>query len=241
MRLALIDRAARAPSLSRVVIGVALLLIAIGTIVALSAYWRVRQTPVWWKPLDNNGAETVALAESVERGVINTIHKGRDGEAPWTVAVSPEQANAWLNAKMPKWLANRRIAWPRGVEQIQTAFAPGRIVLGARIRANDSTQIVAATVIPALKKDGSLWMPISAARAGRLDLPTEWTVRQLRDWLPPEVRERESTRAVLDALTGAAALFEDATIRLEDGRRVRVIEITPEEGRLLLTCVTEPG
>jgi len=40
--------------------------------------------------------------------------------------------------------------------------------------------------------------------------------------------------------TGGAPLFQSASIKLEDGRRVRLVRITATGGKLLLTCETDP-
>ncbi len=233
--------AAVTPALAgRIAIWAMLVLIAGATLAMFMAVSLASQPPAWWRTVDLEGAETRTLADRVESGVITALHKDRPLNEPWTVAISAAQANAWINVKLPRWLINRRLGWPERLAEAQVEFSGGQVSLGARLADDGEDQIVAATAAPRLLDSGALWLPIASTRAGRLDLPSNWTVSRLREWLPPEIRGLESTRATLEALAGAEPLFADASVRLEDGRRVRLIDIRAEEGRLLLTCVTEP-
>lgn len=229
----------RLPIRRRYLVGAALLVIAAISVVALLSLSLAAQAPPWWRSVDAADPTTITLAEDVERGVFNALHRSRPGGEAWTVSISAAQANAWLNVKMPRWLENRRISMPKRVAEIQAEFESSVVALGVRLITDDGEHYVSATVTPTLGEDDSLWMVIAGAKAGRLDLPSGWTVSRLRDWLPPEVRERESTQVVLDALAGLAPLFPDASVRLEDGRRVRLVEIRPEGGKLYITCITE--
>lgn len=227
----ILARRALAPFL---IAGIAVATISLVVVVALA-----RQTPGWWRAVDARAPETVELAGAVERGVVNELHRGRVGEPAWTVAISPEQANAWLNTRMPRWLENRAIGWPAEVREVQCDFSGGLVRLGARVGAEgDAGQIVVASVAPTVE-GGALWLRLVGARAGRLDLPSGWTIERLRAWLPETVRDRESTRRLLGALEGEGPFIADAAVELEDGRRVRLLEARVEGGRLLLTCVTE--
>jgi len=231
----------RSRSLFKVVIIAVLGLIGVGTITVIGAATLAAKAPTWWRSVDPGDPETIDLAEQVERGVVNTVHRGRpDGEV-WTVSVTAAQANAWLNVKLPRWMANRGSAWPARLREIQANFIDGKASFGARIRGVDGDRVVAATIEPVIMTDGSLWILTATPHAGRLDLPRDWTVAQLRDWLPQEVYDRLPAERILDALAAESPLFDEAVLKLEDGRRVRLLGITPEDGRLLLTCVTEVG
>ena len=234
-------RARRSRSLFKVVIVAALGLISVGTITVIGAVTLAAKAPTWWRSVDPGDPETIDLAEQVERGVVNTVHRGRPEGEVWTVSVTAAQANAWLNVKLPRWMANRGSAWPVRLREIQANFVDGKASFGARIRGVDGDRVVAATIEPVIMTDGSLWILTATPHAGRLDLPRDWTVAQLRDWLPQEVYERLPAERILDALAAETPLFDKAVLKLEDGRRVRLLGITPEDGRLLLTCVTEVG
>jgi hypothetical protein len=54
----------------------------------------------------------------------------------------------------------------------------------------------------------------------------------------PQGSKTDAERA-LDALAGRAPAFKEATVKLEDGRHVRLVGIKALEGRAELTCRTE--
>ncbi len=223
----------------RALVGMTLVVIAIASLSIIALVSLIDDTPHWWRDVAPQDPITVDLAERVERGLLNTFHKRRVIGDPWTIKIEAVEANAWLNAKLPKWMANKEMPWPDELREVQAEFAQGSFSLGFRIVAEGTDQIVAATVTPMLGGDGSLWLPISAASAGRLDLPRRWTIPKLRDWLPEDMQESETANHVLSALEGAAPLAPDAVIRLEDGRQVRILGMRAEDGEFLLTCVTE--
>lgn len=198
-----------------------------------------RESPVWWRTVDPADPAVVDLSERVERAVVSAMHKARPLDEPWTVAVSASQANAWLNAKLPRWVRSRNAHWPQELSQVQTHFTNGRISVGVRIGLGDDQQIVAATVNPILNADGALWLTQPSTNAGRLDLPAGWTISRLASWLPPEIKGRPLANMVLQALRQEAPVLADTSLRLEDGRRVRLIGLRVDHERLLLTCVTE--
>ncbi len=199
-----------------------------------------RESPVWWRTVDPNDSEVVELAERVERAVVSAMHRARPDAEPWTVAVTASQANAWLNVKLPQWARSRDAGWPREIAEVQTHFADGRIGMGMRLAGGrvGNAPIVAATVEPTMR-EGALWLAQPATVAGRLDLPAGWTINRLSSWLPPEMRTRSMTRRTLDALMQKGPVIPDASFRIEDGRRVRLVAITVEQERLLLTFETD--
>jgi uncharacterized protein YpmS len=225
----------------RVLVVTSLVLVALLSVILFSVVSLINKAPEWWRAVDVSSLQTKDLAEQVEKAVVSTVHRHRPLDEPWTVAVTVQQANAWLNVKLPQWISNRSAQWPAQIEELQMHFTgEDTLALGARIQGHDSSRVVVATVRPSVEQDGSLWLRMDAAQAGRLDLPRNWTVEQLRDWIPQEVSERIPTDQLLDALAAMAPMFEEPVLKLDDGRRVRLLAIRPENGRLLLTCVTEP-
>lgn len=198
-----------------------------------------REAPPWWREFDPNDPQLVELAERVERAVVSSMHRARPINEPWTVAVTAQQANAWLNVKLPRWVQSRNANWPPEIGQVQTNFADGKISVGVRIGQTDDDQIVAATISPQLHNDGSLWLTQPTTNAGRLDLPSGWTISRLAAWLPPSITQREMTSMVLDALRQRGPALPNTWVDLEDGRRVRLIGLSIDNERLLLSCVTE--
>lgn len=198
-----------------------------------------RESPSWWRTVDPENPRIVDLAERVEQAVVSSMHRARPIGEPWTVAVTAPQANAWLNVKLPRWVRSRNAQWPDQIGQVQTHFGDGKVSVGVRIGSDTEDQIVAATVNPRLHDDGALWLTQPSTNAGRLDIPAGWTIARLQSWLPPEIREREMTARMLDALRQRGPVIPATFVDLEDGRRIRLVDVRIENDRLLLTCVTE--
>ena len=53
------------------------------------------------------------------------------------------------------------------------------------------------------------------------------------------IRDLPEVDAFFGALAGENAIFPNATVRLDGGRRVRVLSVSPKNGRLDLTFQTE--
>jgi len=113
--------------------------VGVGTLIA----WRIsRQAPDWWRQVDASDPETVTRAESLENGIASAMHRvdrpleispgGSDAVAsgdsggaawrsePWSFSVSAADANAWLNTRLWKWLANRdeRLVRPEALRSV---------------------------------------------------------------------------------------------------------------------------
>ncbi len=226
-------------SLHTSLIAVTLLLIASITIAVLTAITLARDTPTWWRHANFESEQTRDLARRVEIAIVEHVHKPRPEAEAWRVSVNVEQANAWLNSKLPAWVESREIEWPDKVAQVQADFNNGTITLGAKLNKDAASQIVAASFQLEIRPDGALWIKQPRARAGRLDLPSGWTVARLREWLPPELEESEAMNRVLHALAGDAPLFDEARLKIGDGRIVRMLRITSSDDQLLIEAVTE--
>jgi len=232
-----LDAIRRVP-LRTILVAVTLVLIASVTVSALVALKLVSDTPDWWKRADFNNKRTDDLARRVEVAVVERVHQPRPESEVWRVSVDVRQANAWLNAKLPAWVESRELEWPDRVTQIQADFNDGIITLGAKLDKDAASQIVAASFQLEVRDDGALWIKQPRARAGRLDLPSGWTVARLREWLPPELEQSEVMDRALVALAGDGPLFEQARIKLGDGRIVRLLHIASQSDHLLIQAVT---
>src|SRR5262245_44866853 len=114
----------------RVVALVAVLSVAVtGGLIALAL---THITPAWWGPAAADDAAVTALAAEVENAVVRQITAARppasgDGpyaSEPWSVSLQAKDANAWLAARLPRWLANQRegFAWPPNLSSVQVAL-----------------------------------------------------------------------------------------------------------------------
>lgn len=190
-------------------------------------------TPSWWAERAVPREQAEILAERVERGVATELHRGRDADQPWTVSISDEQANAWLAQGLSRWLRNRRIEWAERVPDLRAAFEDGSVRVGARTDA----RVLSAAFNLRIDPEGALWATPSQIAAGSLRLPDSWARSRAMDAL--ERYAQDDAARVREALEGRAPILDRPVFDLGDGRRVRVVEIEPEPGRLLITCVTE--
>jgi hypothetical protein len=234
-----------------------LALIASLTVCALLSWALIQEVPVWWRIVRKDDPKTAETALVVENSVWNQIYLSRETTpaadaaeraAPgteWTVSLKASDANAWLNARLPMWLANQheKSPWPKELEEVQVDFGEGRIRVGARVVQAGQDRVLSATLEPDLRADGTLWMPASWISIGRLAVPADWVLQQAEqrkaEFMPAELRDLPETVAAFRGFAGRAPIVENAVIRLEDGRRVRLLKLRPVNGRLEITCRTE--
>ena len=213
----------------------------------LAGLMLARSAPSWWRTIRRDDPATIAQGAGVENGVINLVNKNRAGSGPlsepWSFVVTSDQANAWLNVRLPKWLANQKddFRWPKDLSDLQVDFGPDRITVGARVKHAKHDQVLSATLAPRLDDSGSLFAPATWVGLGRLSIPAEWVLdpAAAEQYIPPAISRLPETGALLRAFAGDGAVVQHATFRLGDGRRVRILSIAPRAGALRITCQTE--
>jgi len=238
----------------RVVVVSGVLLAAVLTpaivVVALS-----KLEPSWWPGPSADSAVTAAQAESLENAALAQASLVRPGGAtatvetwfsePWSVAISEADANAWLESRLPQWIANRHhdAAWSKQFADVRLRFDDGRIDVAARVTTDSGSRIVGVTLRPRIEDDGSLWTPASTLFAGRAALPTGPVMRGLRgrveSALPASVKGMPELDGAFRTLLDEQAAAKAPILRIDGGRRVRLLGIRVREGRVELTCRTE--
>lgn len=229
------------------------------------AYLLSRSTPTWWTRVEHAPGAPVevgavpadwpARGAEVENAVVAQLSLVRQGQwdadgvwrsEPWSVSISEQDASAWLATRLPRWVKNREgdDAWPPQVAQSRVSFTDGRIIAGAMLRnGGDAVQIMGVEIRPYVDEHGALRVPAMKVRIGRVSLPAGWLFGAITsragDFIPRETLESPTAKTVSDALRGESVLTRNAVIRLEDGRRVRVLNMSPQNGRLDLTFQTE--
>jgi hypothetical protein len=224
-------------------------------VMVLGAMALMRAAPQWWRTVLREDPATIKLATLVENSLISVATAewpeapAPDGgvrlSRPWTVEVNAAEVNAWLNVRLPLWLANQKdtFHWPRNMSDVQVDFAQDRITIGARVRAGERSQVLTATLSPVLDQEGRLYTPARWVNVGRLSIPASWVLDtaqgSAKSYIPPELLRLPETRQVFEAFEGSGPLVQHAVVKLGDGRRVRVLKVQPREGKLLVTCQTE--
>lgn len=214
--------------------------------------------PSWWRAVDAQSPQTLARAKLVEDNLTTALSAVRQGATaeqrmrPWSMALSPDDANAWLNARLPQWLAQQNAVkdWPQEVRQVQAHFDGARIVIGAHISRGGpkGEYFAAASIAPEVRADGSLWLPASSLSVGRLPIPTRLAigsggepgpVLSAEERIPAQLQSLPQTRQVLSVLAGSRAALINPVLKLPDGRRIRLLGIDTRDGKLVVTVRTE--
>jgi hypothetical protein len=214
----------------------------------------LRARPAWWRELDPADTALAARALALENGLVSVLSAPRPAGTEWTAAINAADASAWLVTRLPRWLASQApdLPWPSEVKQVQVGFEGETVTIGAKLVRDGAEQFLAVEIEPLIAGQGSLWTPAKTIDVGRLRLPAAlildghgqpaaWGSRLVseRD-VPANLRELPQTAALARALAGEAPAVQNASLRLQDGRRVRLLGVRAQGGQLLLTCRTEP-
>jgi hypothetical protein len=245
-------------------VSIGVTMVALFTLVIVVGVGLSRGTPAWWTagasgetPTGEPDADEVERGAVLENLIINRAyaHEGTptpSGAMEWAVSLPERDVNAWLNTRLPKWLNNQgaKPVWPVEVSRVLMRFEDGVIRLGTRVTRDGITHVYSATVLLSLERadrrgGGELWLRTPWLWVGRLPIPSGLVLGRLRADpsrdLPSELSRLPQTKDFLDALSGNRPIIESLSLRLEDGRRVRVTRLEVREGRLSVWCVTEPA
>lgn len=244
----------------RIGVGAVFTLVVLVGAAALIGAALAQEPPSWWRVIDARDPALAAKAQLIENGAATQLTKIRaagDGQAvgpPWTIALKAEDANAWLATRLGRWLEsqdNAKVRWPKELGQVQVAFDDGMITLAASVHAGGAkngsqAQVLSASLRPDLRPDGSLWMPARQVGLGRLAMPASWMLSPAGDAkmhvaeVPESIRALPQTKDLLKVLSGEIAAMRSATVKIGDGRRVRLLKLESRGGVLLITCQTLP-
>lgn len=238
----------------RWIVGGAMVVVLTVCVAVLVAFALVRSSPRWWRTIIREDPATISLAVNLENRVINSIndHKPKPPAVPgqpwrsdpWTIPVHASEANAWLNVRLPMWLANQqeKFHWPRNVSDLQVDFIDRQVTVGARVRSGDRYQVLTATLEPRLDKGGELWLQASTVNLGRLSIPASWVLERAKtgsaDYVPTDLRQLEETQRLFRAFEGRESIANNSQFRFE-GRTVRILEVRTSAGVVEITCQTE--
>ena len=197
-----------------------LALLALVALAALGA-WLSRSAPAWWSPVARDAPGALDAARALEQGIASETTRVRAaGEEEWSVRVRAADLNAWLGARLPRWLEHdRSLPWPEGVRGAQVRIDAEGIVLAA-----DWNGFVVSTRLEL--EPGAPGTPAmlraASTSVGRLPVPFAAGVGA---WFVPELARPLALEAALG-----------------DGRRLRVEGVEFADGEAIVDCVTAvPG
>ncbi|CAG0963970.1 hypothetical protein PHYC_00881 [Phycisphaerales bacterium] len=206
------------------------------------AFRLTRIAPAWW---DDAVVGNAPAALEFENAVLTQLSSVRppDGggtyrSAPWRVALSESDINAWLEHRLPGWLRNQdeSFRWPAQLSAVRTSWRPGVVFIGVAITSG-SDQVISMEIVPRIDERGALWLTVRAARLGRLPVPPSWALSG-GGWLPVEALASPEVRGAVEAAMGRRPLAADAAIPVDSVRRVSFIELMPQQARLDVTAQT---
>ncbi|TVQ80817.1 MAG: hypothetical protein EA380_02845, partial [Phycisphaeraceae bacterium] len=191
-----------------------LLIVALVTAIALAVLWRARAEPVWWVTVAPDDPVAIHRAESVEKRLNNTLTHDHPNPDAWTIDITADEANAWLNLRLPLWLANRDLPSPFDPGSLAVAFREDRIIAGARLRSGNDRHIVGLTIEPRIDEEARLHAPITSIHFGALTLPRHLAGERLYTLIPAELAEHPEVSGTLRALLDAEPLLDASLLNI---------------------------
>lgn len=227
-----------------IVLGAMLLTVA-ATVLTVRGLLLMRDDPAWWQPLDTDDPTVIRTATALENAISSHVTDVELVGTRWETGMRSPEVNAWLNARLPRWVESESDLddWPDELDQLQVRFVGPHIDIGARIREDDRSRVLAATLLPEVHEDGTLWLRAESVSIGRLRLPASWVLggleAQADDVLPPAFRSVQDIDLRFDALAGRRPMALEPVVNLPDGREVRLLRLSVAGDQLQFTFRTE--
>jgi hypothetical protein len=201
--------------------------------------WRMtRLTPVWYAPPNAAEASVIDLADRVEYRLVQEAQQVRPVDDSWTLRIREEQINAWLSARLKKWIERERgSSWPDQLGTPQVRIEQDGLNVAIPLMSGESSRFIVARINPEMDS-GRLRVRLSSVALGRLSIPgapLAILVNALGEALPALLPERKSADA-LDWLGSGEAI--DPVFDLADDRRIRLIGVQLADGWIDLTART---
>lgn len=150
------------------------------------------------------------------------------GDAPRTITLKLDEANAWLDQRLHDWLAYRGTSLPPGVSRPMLATEDDKIIFAFRVEAEGVEQIVSVFFNLGFEPDGEARLLVDRVELGRLSVPVS-TLTGLM--------EGTDADDALDVLRGERG-FEPVG-PIDGNRQARLLGVDVHEDRLELEVINE--
>ena len=217
-------------------------------------WWSAGLQPAWWSPIDQASPVLRERATRLENGAVTLMYGGDPATAPastpaitpapgprrFTALVTADDAQAWLNTKMPEWAvaAGHLRRWPAELSDLTVRFEDDQLLVGARLQTTSGERFIAAHLHPRVDELGQLWITAKSVSIGRLILPAGLV---LPSALPPSAAAEPAATALMNALAGRAPLAVRPTLKLAGSQILNLRAVTVKDGDLLLECEVRPA
>ena len=206
--------------------GVCAAIVVVG-ILLIVAVGRLSNVPSWWQQADRVRAldeATIRQAEQLENAITTQLTMVRDTDNPhWSVAINPEQANAWLAVRLKETIVTHQgeDAWPSEIEQVRIGIENDQLIIGVRTVSASGSVIVWAKLRLTIDVRGDLYVRVYSAHAGKTRLP----VRVI---------------GFIGSSRHSASVFRvgSGILELGDGRVAQLMALRVNNGRLELAMQT---
>lgn len=227
------DAARNAWRATPVPVRILLVVVALSTALGVHSYSLSRAAPPWWEgaAAAPDGAE---LAERLERFIVSEMHKGRPNGEPWTISLDEAHANAWLEHRMPRWLAHRDARLVENLPDVRVRLGRDAV----RIGAERDERVLSLTITIDADEHGSR-AHVRSFHVGRLPLPGAFARAAALEALPRALRGHPDAARVVAAFDNDDAIRDPISFRLDDGRRVRLVGVALIDRAVECTFVTE--
>jgi len=172
--------------------GVTLLSIALAGL-ALYAGSLATSDPDWWESSASAQiAEAPDRARRLEQGITTALSAEREEDEPWSVRMSDDDANAWLEHRLGQWLENRSVDTPDNFEPPRVHIENGRASVGIASPDPRFPGIFSIEFTPEITDAGELIVTDRSFRLGKLPLPSPQALSRISNSIKGQARDRKS-------------------------------------------------
>jgi len=239
----MIERSTKVQTWRRIATAACVTLLLVIGYISIGVLRPMSQPPEWWDSSAVSERDAVEPAQQLENELMRAASFVRPaGSTPpspglsyrsedWIVEISQAHANAWIVARLPKWLANRGESEEFINRMVRTRirFEASVMKVGVPMMYSGVESVLWAAFTLQDNSAEGVQFRVVDAYVGRKRTPDEVLEAALDDSARRTLAELKSGRDFSDALS----------MRLEDGRIVRVTRIQIGDSVLRLVCHTE--